>query len=218
MNARCEEPTKTLKSSNAAARRPVRVAWLQPVVAPYRVALVDALSQLPGIELVIYTGQAAVGVSVADASDQVAAPVVSLRNLRAPRSAKVLYTMGWTRILRDRVDVVLTTEASHNLVNWLLLATRRMAGHKVTVVGHIRPLLGQSVWVCRLRRLLVRAADGVVAYTDAGRLQALAWRVPSNRVTVMDNAIDMGRIANADRGLQRNRRGGTPQETVDSFN
>jgi glycosyltransferase involved in cell wall biosynthesis len=182
--------------------KPIRAAWMHPVIAHYRVPIINRIVCHPDIELVNFAGFAKEGVSVGDASNDVHAPVHRLHNIRLPgNSARVIYAVGWAKILTGRYEVVITTEATHNLVNWLLLAGKRLFGYRLLVMGHIRP--GQengriSGW---LRRRFIRHADGVISYTTEGAAQASAWGLAPESVAVMGNTLDIDRVERAKREL-----------------
>lgn len=175
-----------------------RVAWVHPVIAHYRVAIINRVAAHPEIDLVNFAGAARKGVSVDDASVNVTTPIQWMHNLRPPgRDARVVYAVGWTQILTGGFDVVITTEAVHNLVNWLLMAFRKLFAYRVVVMGHVRPGRENSRVGTWLRQRLIRSADGIIAYTAAGADQAVAWGVLPDRVAVMGNTLDLDRIERA---------------------
>jgi glycosyltransferase involved in cell wall biosynthesis len=178
--------------------RPVRVGWFFPVVAHYRVPVINRLADRPGIDLTVFAGQALPGVSNSDASGEVTARVVRVWSMRGFRvGIPFNYAVGWTRMLATRQRVILTTESTAHLVNWLLLAVRPWFRFRFVVVGHIRLTPHDRPRVAWLRRRLVAASDGVVAYTDEGARQALAWGVAPSQVVAMGNTIDVERVARA---------------------
>ena len=198
------EPDRDHRHAGTANPPRVRVAWLQPVVAHYRVPVINRLYESNLIDLTVYAGQELDGVGVADASSQLQRPHVGFRNLRlSRRDARVLYVMGWTRMAASRPAIVITTEATHNVVNWALLAMRRVWKYKVIIMGHIRSS-GQGPLATTLRRRLVTGADGVLAYTSAGAKQAASWGVPLERVAALGNTLDLSRIDDARRSARPN--------------
>lgn len=172
------------------------------MIAHYRVPIINNVGNHPGLILRNYAGGEKPGVSVADASEEVSSPVHRLYNVHPPgRDARVVFAFGWTKILWDGVDVVVTTEAVHNLVNWLLLALKSPFRYRLLVMGHIR--LGQQngrlgAW---LRKIFVRRADGIIAYTVEGAEQAVAWGVDPAQVAVMDNTLDLNSIEEAKKSV-----------------
>ena len=194
---RTQEASGAWRSSSAEdspTHRRIRVAWLHPVVAHYRVPVINRLFRSQRVELTVYGGQALDGVSVSDASGELEGPFVPLRNVRLRRrDARVHYVKGWMRVATVRPEVVITTEASHNLTNWALLTARHAWGFKVVIMGHIGSS-GQRQVALWSRRRLVQAADGVLAYTREGANQAFAWAVERDRVAVLGNTLDLARI------------------------
>jgi glycosyltransferase involved in cell wall biosynthesis len=174
-----------------------RVAWFHGVVPHYRVAVINALAQTDGIALTVFAGQGRVGYSHGDASPDVRAPVLRLTNIYGSRRRlPFAYAHGWSKVLRG-FDVVITSESTRDLVTWLLLSLRRLFGFKLVIMGHIRITPHDAKHVARLRRLLARSADGVIAYTDDGVRQALAWGVDADSVTAVGNTMDIERVKQA---------------------
>ena len=181
-------------------RRPRRVAWYHPFIPHYRVPVINRLGDLADIDLTVFAGHAIPGLSQSDAAANLTAPRVTLRNvafLRTRLPIVLAYASGWTRIVRSRQDAVIALEWSRDLVLWLLLATRWLFGFKLILLGHIRLLADDGPIRHRLRRFLVRASDGVIAYTTEGMEQALAWGVDPSAVVAMGNTLDEQRIARA---------------------
>ena len=173
-----------------------------PVVAPYRVSVINRLSKIDNLDLFIYSGQELTGIGVSDYSEEIKTNLQVVRNwFLSPKNARVIYAQGWTRVIRDKCRVVIITEASHNLTNWLLLVARRFFGYRVVVMGHIKPWIGSGKTVLKLRKLLVTHADAVIAYTTEGANQALEWGVPADRVVTMGNTLDLESIDLAKRLL-----------------
>ena len=176
----------------------LRVAWYHQVVPHYRVPAINGLAARPTIELTIAAGQEFPGVSHPDASDALDTPVIRLRNLWGKRgNPKVTYSLGVTRVLLSRPDVMIIGESSKNLVHWLCLGLRPLFGYRLVIIGHIRLSRRGEGLGSKLRKKLVRSADGVIAYGEAGVEQALAWGVSPSAVVAMGNAIYAERVAAA---------------------
>jgi len=187
------------------SHRRVRVAWLHPVIAHYRVPILNKVESDVRLEVTHFAGDESSGVSVADASGEVEGRVVRLTNVRIPRRPNVIYAIGWSRVVRGGFDVVLTSEAVHNVVNWLLLLLRPFFDYKLIVVGHIRPSGDAMRLATNLRRSYVRRADGIIAYSEEGARQALAWGVAKKRITVWGNTLDLDRIKKARENIEPDR-------------
>ena len=187
--------TKARKGPHDAA--PIRVAWFQGVVPHYRVPLFNNLDKGHGVELTVFAGPGNPGVSNADASGDLTARVVPIRNVYGNgRHLPFSYAHGWSRLLRG-FDVVVTSESTRDVATWLLLFLRRLFGFKLVICGHIRLTTHDRVVVARLRRLLVGWADGVIAYTEEGSQQALEWGKNAASVIAMGNTIDTERAERA---------------------
>ena len=177
------------------SQKPTLVGWIMPTVPHYRVPVINKLTKCSDFTLSIYSGQELPGVSVGDSSSKVHAKTRKIWNLRlSSKDGWVFYVIGWTKMITDRCRVIIITEASHNLTNWLLLVGRRMFGYKVVIMGHIKPWVGTSKTVSKLRKILVNHADGIIAYMPEGRDQALAWGVSEERVVTMGNTLDFETI------------------------
>jgi glycosyltransferase involved in cell wall biosynthesis len=186
-------------------RPATRLAWYQGVVPHYRVPVINALAKSDGIELTIFAGQGRSGVTNADASPDVQAPVLRLKSVHGRRRhLPFAYAHGWSRMLW-RYDVIIAAESTRDLVTWLLLFLRRLLGFKLVIMGHIRSTPNDLKQMVRVRRWLVRSVDGVIAYTDEGARQALEWGVDPDRVTAMGNTIDVERVQRARRDVAQER-------------
>ena len=171
------------------------IGWIMPTVPHYRVPVINKLNECMDFSLNIYSGQEKPGIGVGDSSGEVDANVRKLFNIyMSPKDARVLYSLGWARLIYDRCRVIITTEASHNLTNWLLLAGRGLFGYKVVIMGHIKPWANTNNAVSKLRKLLVTQADAVIAYTEEGAKQAKEWGVTKDRVISMGNTLDLNAI------------------------
>lgn len=184
-------------------RRPIRVCWYSMVVPHYRVAVLNRLATMSAVDLTVCAGQDLPGVSNADASASVVAPFVRLRNrFGSRRRVSFTYSYGWTQIPRMRFDVVIMGEQTRNVVHWLLLAARRIFSYRVVVVSHVRTASDLGRLGSWLRRKLIMAADGVIAYGDEGAERAISWGVTPGKVVAMGNTIDVERVTRARANLQ----------------
>ena len=177
---------------------PLRVAWYHQVVPHYRVPVINRLAARPSIALTIAAGQEFSGVSHQDASGSLDAPVIKVRNLWGKRgNPKVTYSLGLARVLFGRPDIMIIGESAKNLVHWLCLSLRPFVGYRLVVIGHIQLSRRDEGLGSRLRRRLIRSADGVIAYGEAGAERARAWGVTPTAVVAMGNAVDLERVVAA---------------------
>jgi L-malate glycosyltransferase len=102
-------------------------------------------------------------------------------------------------------DLVVVTQASSLLVNYALLAWRRLGGPKVAYWGHGLNLdienasrLGEAV-----KRRFASKADWWFCYTEGTAKIVSTLGVPLNRLTVVQNAIDTSRLRAAHESLSR---------------
>ncbi len=185
-------------SDTEGERRRTRVAWIHPVVAHYRVPVINRLARSEHVELHIFGGQPLAGTSVPDASETVSAPFTRLHNVYLSQSDdRVLMVTGLSRLFRWRPDVIIANEASHNTLTWLLLLLRRIFGYKLVVMGHIRLAASQRSLGAALRRFIVTRADGVLAYSTAGAQVARGWGTDEDTTVALGNTLDTDAIAQA---------------------
>ncbi|MEK0083062.1 glycosyltransferase family 4 protein [Benzoatithermus flavus] len=183
--------TKLLEPE-AEARPVARVAILQRIVPHYRVAFFDRLRTslaAQGIRLDLYAGAPRPEEAFEDCRHLLpwATPV---RNRYLP--AGLYYQPGWTRLLS--YDVVVMEHANAPLANHLLLVSRLAArrparlffwGHGDDFQNQGRAHLQRGIKAC-----YARFADHWLAYTEASRERLLRLGLPSDRITVVNNAID----------------------------
>lgn len=195
-----------MKKAAEGAPERLRLGWYQAVVPHYRASVVNRLAATPGLMLTVFAGQPLAGITHEDASPTLSCNVVRIRNVW-PRRRRLpfAYAHGWTRMLTTRQSVIITSESTRDVVNWLLLALCRLFGTRLVVLGHIRLTRHEAKHVAPLRRLMVRAADGVMAYTDEGVRQALEWGVAPACVGAIGNTLDLDRVARAKKSLDHDR-------------
>jgi len=104
--------------------------------------------------------------------------------------------------LRD-ADLVIVQQGNRHLLNHLLLVGRRAMGFRLGFWGHGRNFQnGQgSQWLERFKKLYSTRADHWFAYTQKSRRVLESIGYPSDRITVVQNAVDARRLAEHYDGL-----------------
>ena len=88
-------------------------------------------------------------------------------------------------------DVVVVEDASRHLINYALLALRKLGGPKLVLWGHgwnhqtSRP----HSWAERIKKQVGRRADGFLAYTDGIRDELIRRGYDARRIHVVRNTI-----------------------------
>ena len=172
-----------------------RVLIVQRMLPHYRVPFFEQLrerlaSEEIALELVV--GQPTKGgAAKRDEARLSWATTVNNRYLRSGPGRHLVWQPVWRRA--QEADLVVVEQASRLIVNYLLLAKRRFGGPKVAFWGHGVNLdrksasrMGEAV-----KRKMAPLADWWFCYTDgtARRLEAVGVR--SDRMTVVQNAIDV---------------------------
>lgn len=184
-------------------RPTIRVAWLLGTdLRPYRIPFLRKLGQVPGIEVVCFHGAAKPGIGAPSRPPLVADPRVTIRqvsNRHWPFGGhRVAWQAGSTQVLAREFDVVVCPDVIHNLSVWLIAVAHRLAGTKLILFGFgYRPFWrGRTVWAKQLlRRLLVRLADGAIAYTERGRTGYMEAGLARRKISVANNTLDTQRLA-----------------------
>lgn len=173
-----------------------RVVIMQPYVPAYRAPLFVALGErlrAEGHELVIAAG-APTGTQ-AERRDAIELRGVHQLDLRGKTirlgPARLRLTRG--RAAWRSADVVICELAAGATATYGALLQRR---RPVGVWGHVDAFVAPDTRLTRwLRRWQARHASHVLAYTDRGAALAVAWGVPADRVTALQNTIDTSGLA-----------------------
>lgn len=170
-----------------------RVAIVQRVLPAYRVPFMRALhSRLAdsGNEMHLFYGQEQPG-TVPRSADLVASWSHRITNRYAGREGREVV---WQQCLRElqTFDLVVVEQANRLLLNYVLLAERRLRGNpRIAFWGHGKNFQAAPGHELRQRfkAILARSADWWFAYTEASKAIVEASRVPPSRITVVNNAV-----------------------------
>jgi glycosyltransferase involved in cell wall biosynthesis len=170
------------------------VAIIQDRLASYRVPLFSALQERlreHGIALRLIYGESSDAVKTrADEGPPPWAELAETRHL-ALRGTQAV----WQRLPRDirRADLVIMEQGNRLLSNYPLLARRKLGGAAVAYWGHgknyqsTRPEGVRERWKC----FLLPYADWWFAYTDLTVAHLIDKGFPANRITNLNNSIDV---------------------------
>lgn len=203
------EPPATAARPSPVASQPLRAASgrrrvviVQRLVPHYRVALFERLAERlagDGIELRVVAGQPRDGEAFEDCRDRLACVVpIENRYLRGG-----FYLQPVLDLCRE-ADLVIIEHAVAPLANHLLLWRRALGRQrpKLAFWGHGDDLQ-RNGWAATLRRplkrLYARLPDHWFAYTELSRSLLHDAGVPDERITVVNNSIDLsGAVARQD--------------------
>lgn len=180
--------------SNPAVGRPTRVVVTQHRLMYYRQSFFERLRQACAerhIELRLVHGQASPADAVRNDTGQLPWADVVHNHYRRVGGVDLIW-QPFPRALRDASLIVLMQE-NKLLSNYpWLLGLRGRPGQRLAYWGHGRNLQSTAPTGLRERwkRWFVNRVDGWFAYTDATRDLLVADGFPSERIAVLDNAID----------------------------
>lgn len=183
-----------------------RVVIVQKHVPRYRVAFYEQVRDRlagEGIELRLIYGQA-VGEDAlkGDAGTVDWGKFVRTRVLRLGRK-EVCYQPVLR--LTAKVDLVIVEQASRLLVNYLLLARQAMGGPKVAMWGHGENLQADGSALSKIaekvKHVYTRLPYWFFAYTAGSAARVARLGVPSHKITVVQNSVDVGELSRYRREL-----------------
>lgn len=179
-----------------------RAAIVYRVIPHYRVAFYNTLSGFlarRGVDLTIFGGQARPDEAFQESGDAVAGHVFA-RNLYLHG---MIYYQPLLRRLWD-YDLVVVEQANSALLNYLLFARRALGGGpRLALWGHGDDLQQRAPakWRRGVKRFLSRRADHWFAYTDSVKGIVERMGYPAERITVVQNAIDVSAVTEVCAGL-----------------
>lgn len=173
--------TGMLRRVTSPAHRPGTIALVQTVIPDYRVRFFAELARRLGPRLELLSGDEDWSLDIRHRPD---VPHVSVGN-RYLAGRRLLWQRG---VVRPAVaaDVAVLGLNPRIASSWAVLVTRRLLRRRTLLWGHAWSRQGASSSTERLRRLMRRLADGLIAYTetDAALLRALhpsmpVWSAPN---------------------------------------
>lgn len=177
---------------------PIKVAWLQPSLQPYRIPLLALLARDPSIELTLFTTREDVGADheygdIAVGPDVQMEGVISWTVVRGrPRT---LFQGGVFRVLFGGFDVVVLSDTVHNASNWIYWVASFFGGPRIMFFGYgLRPI-GMRVGLrgtlrSLLQRLLLWRGSSFASYTAQGREALISLGIDEDRILVLYNTLD----------------------------
>jgi glycosyltransferase involved in cell wall biosynthesis len=185
----------------------VKVAIVQQILPHYRIPFFNRLHETlatSGVDLKVIYGQEAPGAT--PRTVPVEAPWarrIENRYLRI-RNKQVVWQPCMS--LAKGSDLVIVGNANRSLVNYALLARRVMtSGFRLAFWGHGRNFRSTEGdrWAEAFKQRFARAADWWFAYTERSAQVMRAQGIPSDKITVVDNAFDTEELATAANALDR---------------
>jgi glycosyltransferase involved in cell wall biosynthesis len=169
-------------------------------LATYREPLFDSLNRLPGRRYVVFYGDPPPELGFQKMKESHPFPTVKVRNRTFKLlGRRVFYQPLVRKVMTGGFDVVILGYEFRLLSNLAIFWLCKLARKPVLFWGHgfeqandsssIARLLQR--WMHRVKLCLARAADGYIAYSDAGKQALVARGIDAGRVTVARNTIDV---------------------------
>jgi glycosyltransferase involved in cell wall biosynthesis len=187
-------------SDEALSVRRTKVAYVTGVVPNYRRPFLERLARETSIDPTWFHGAGRAGFSVKSIGPDLPVASVWTRNILWPFGQhRIMWQCCFWRVLAGGYDVVVCEEAVHNLTTWALWLATRFSGKRFVLHGFgFRPDSAANARAGlrdRLRRLLLRSADAVLAYTDRGREVCVGGGLDGRKIFVSGNTLDVGYLA-----------------------
>lgn len=175
----------------------MRVAFVQEGLRHYRAPFFEALRHnlgRDGIELLLFVG-------AMDDDERLKQDSVELewaKSISIQRYRVGSRQLVWDGCLRDvrHVDLVIVEQASRRLLNYVLLAWRRLGGPRIAFWGHGRnsataeaSVVGEAV-----KRVISTAPDWWFTYNDLSAATVERLGFPRSRISTVMNATDTDRL------------------------
>ncbi len=185
----------------------MKVAIVQQILPHYRIPFFKALHGTlaeHGVDLRLVYGQEAPGATPRTvAFDAPWAHRIENRYLRV-RGKYLVWQPCYS--LAKGTDLVIVGNANRSLVNYALIASRAISsGFRLAFWGHGRNFRSteRDRYFEALKAKLSRAADWWFAYTERSAQVMRSHGVPSEKITVVNNAFDTDALAAATGALDR---------------
>lgn len=182
---------------------PLKVAWLQPSLQPYRIPVLTRLADDPGVDVTFFTRREDAGIShrygdiVLEQGLEVEGVTTWDMSRGRPRT---LFQGGLIKILIGGYEVVVLADTIHNLTNWLFWLVSFLGGPRIMFFGYgLRPTVLSEGLGGKLRgllqRLLMARGSSFAVYTAAGRAALLRMGIDEERISVLLNTLDTSYLA-----------------------
>jgi glycosyltransferase involved in cell wall biosynthesis len=173
------------------------VLIVQDYIAEYRrrfYELLEAALESQSVRVRVAVGTASAALA---ARGDVVASMPMMRSVRAPSISVAGRRLTYKRLskLAADSDLLVVEQAIRHLELYTLMARQRR-GPKVALWGHGARRVKPATRVERLvERRLTRSAHWFFVYTKDGAEQVAASGLPRERITVVQNTIDVGELA-----------------------
>ncbi|MDQ1174266.1 glycosyltransferase involved in cell wall biosynthesis [Microbacterium testaceum] len=172
--------------------KPRRVVVALPYINAYRVPLLSAVRERlksAGIEFFVFAASPSGNdIKRADAIHGVGIQLRQ-RTIRLGRRAVLVRSLpaGWWN-----ADLVVLEHAAKNLESYLILGARRMFKRRTALWGHGATITKPTTSLTRFaQKLMVSLSTDYFAYTEGSALRAISLGARSDRVTVLNNTLDV---------------------------
>jgi glycosyltransferase involved in cell wall biosynthesis len=183
--SRTEMAASRSRQDIADGRLPLAALLIQATIPWYRVEPYRELASRLGGDFAVAAGSEYFDPTVTLAPTP-GVPLVLVRNTFLVRR-RILWQSGVIRHAL-RADLVIAELNPRMLSTWVVLVARRLLGRPTILWGHAWPRRGRRSSSDRVRQLMRRLPDAIVAYseTEAAELRA---RMPGRRVLAAPNSL-----------------------------
>ena len=175
------------------AEQPIRLLLQNPILAPYRIQVVEALNRLPNLDLTLTYGKAQEGSALQSIMDPPGIKVRPLTNTWIGNPHKLNIQLDLLNVLKTGTyDAVILGMDPRHPVNFLAANWAQKNGIAVIWWGHgIRP----GGRFENLYKKMALQGDSVILYTEPAKEQFAQLGVPPEKMFVAWNSIDTTTIA-----------------------
>lgn len=195
-----------MSEGGSAESAPARMLVYYFAFPHYRRSILGALRELHGVSVDLVAGKSSRANIAALGADD----LPGLVTVPSFRAGPVSWDRGVVRRATSAVyDTVVLGPATMSLSTWAILVGRRLAGRQTYLWGQCGRYGDRSV-KRRVQELMNRLATGLLVYGENEAVAATQLGLPSNRVTVVNNAThsnaDVLRDDKSERHLARAQR------------
>lgn len=186
---------EALRPVSSPADRALRLALVEPVMTWYRRPWVALLARRDDLDLTLFHGTAHL---------QGAPAVPPPDHVRHHAGLSVYWPFGGDRILwcahlwrllSSSPEVVIMPEHVYTLSNWVIWLRRQLTGHpRLVLTGQFQLDRKPAGWLNWLRRQWLKGADVIAPYTDSGAHHCRTIGIPTIRILVQNNTLDVTEI------------------------
>ena len=175
-----------------------RVAWINTVIPAYRIKFFDLITHHDeNISYIIFYGQTSGGKSAFNSSESFPFNTYKLKNLFFTKGRVFWQSGALKEVLFNNYNVIIINENIHNITSWILLLLKKFFKKQIIIFGHGTRKYKYSKFKYIkevFRSILLKQADGLLIYTDEGKLECIKLGVPEKKIKVFYNTLDTEKL------------------------